>query len=332
ATGTGGQLLRAAAAGRTARARGGVALPRPTSPAAPLPAGTTADFITPNANFYRVDTALIVPRVDPDTWRLTIHGMVDRPRTLDLAELLRRPMLERHATLNCVSGEVGSPYVGTARWLGASLATLLREAGIRAGADQVVTRSVDGMTIGTPVETILDGRDALLAVGMNAEPLPVEHGFPVRVLTPGLYGYAGACKWVTDIEVTTFDAFDAYWVRRGWAARAPVKTGSRIDRPAPFARPATGPVTVAGVAWAQHRGVAGVEVQVDNGPWQVATLLPTPSADTWAQWSYRWVATPGAHTLRVRATDARGQTQPQARTPPFPDGATGWHSVTVTVG
>jgi DMSO/TMAO reductase YedYZ molybdopterin-dependent catalytic subunit len=187
------------------------------------------------------------------------------------------------------------------------------------------------MTIGTPVETVLDGRDAMLCVGMNGEPLPLDHGFPVRMLTPGLYGYVGACKWITDIELSTFDAFDVYWVRRDWAARAPVKTASRIDRPAPFTRLSAGTVPVAGVAWAQGRGISAVEVQVDDGPWRPTNLLPTPSSDTWVQWRYDWAAQPGGHSLRVRATDGRGDVQSERRATPFPDGATGWHTVAVTV-
>ncbi|MEV4518148.1 molybdopterin-dependent oxidoreductase [Dactylosporangium sp. NPDC049525] len=320
------------AAGRNAadRSREAVRLPAPTSAAPPLPAGLDPGFVTTNRDFYRVDTALTVPRVDVSSWRLRIKGMVGRPLELSFDDLLRRPLIERDITLNCVSNEVGGPYVGTARWLGVSLADLLREVRPAAGADQLVARSVDGMTIGTPLSVVLDGRDAMLCVGMNGEPLPLDHGFPVRMLTPGLYGYAGACKWVTELELTTFDAYDAYWVQRGWAARGPVKTASRIDRPLPFARPAAGTVHVAGVAWAQGRGVASVEVQVDDGPWQAATLLPAPTNDTWVQWRLDWAATPGSHLLRVRATDKTGAVQTADRVTPFPDGATGWHSVTVT--
>ncbi|MEU1846038.1 molybdopterin-dependent oxidoreductase [Micromonospora sediminicola] len=313
------------------RARDAVRLPAPASPARPLPAGVGPGFRTPTADFYRVDTALTVPRLDVDAWRLRLHGMVERPVELTFADLLDRGLIERDVTLSCVSNEVGGPYVGTTRWLGAPLAPLLRAAGIRAGADQLVARSDEGMTIGTPIATLLDGRDAMLAVGMDGAPLPFAHGFPVRMLTPGLYGYAGACKWVTELEVTTFDAFDAYWVRRGWAREAPVKTASRIDRPAPFARLPAGPVTVAGVAWAQHRGIAAVEVSVDDGPWRTAELLPTASSDTWVQWRFAWSAPAGPHRLRVRATDGTGAPQPEDRRPPFPDGATGHHTVAVTV-
>lgn len=323
-------VLRHLAQRQASRSRELITFPPPADPAGPPV--TTPAFYTGNAQFYRVDTALTVPRIDADSWTLRIGGMVERPMTLTFGDLLRCPLSERDITLNCVSSEVGGPYIGTARWLGVPLATLLREAGVRSGADQVVARSVEGMTIGTPVETVLDGRDAMLVVAMNGEALPLEHGFPVRMLTPGLYGYAGACKWVTEIELSTFEMFDAYWVRRGWAARAPVKTASRIDRPKPFARLGTGVVTVAGVAWAQRRGIAAVEVQVDDGPWEPAELLPAPTPDTWVQWRYPWQAsTAGGHSLRVRATDSTGRTQTEQRRPPFPDGATGWHTITVAV-
>ncbi|GAA2863890.1 oxidoreductase [Actinoplanes cyaneus] len=314
------------------KSREAIALPAPADPAKPLPNGIAADFTTPNANFYRVDTALTVPRIDPSTWRLRIHGMVDREIELSFADLLQRPLIERDITLNCVSNEVGGPYIGTARWLGVPLAALLGEAGVQSGADQIVARSVEGMTIGTPVTTALDGRDTMLAVGMNGEPLPLDHGFPVRMLTPGLYGYAGACKWVTELELTTFDRFDAYWVERGWGSQGTVKTASRIDKPKPFARMAAGTVTVAGVAWAQRRGVAAVEISVDGGPWTKAELLPTASIDTWTQWRFSWKASAGPHSLAVRATDKSGAVQPETRATPFPDGATGWHTISVTVG
>jgi DMSO/TMAO reductase YedYZ molybdopterin-dependent catalytic subunit len=329
--GGGAAVTRRARGGALAASREAVRLPAPADPARPLPAGAGPGFVTANADFYRVDTALTLPRIDVNSWSMRVHGLVEQPAELSFADLLERPLIERHVTLNCVSNEVGGPYVGTARWLGVPLAPLLRELGVGAGADQLVARSVEGMTIGTPVETVLDGRDTMLCVGMNGEPLPIEHGFPVRMLTPGLYGYAGACKWLSELELTTFADFDAYWVRRGWGARGPVKTASRIDRPQPFARPGAGPVTVAGVAWAQGRGISAVEVRVDEGEWRTAELLPVPSVDTWVQWRYAWPATPGPHTLTVRATDGTGAVQPEERVTPFPDGATGWHGVTVTV-
>ncbi len=330
--GTGAGLVKRNRGGALAQVREAITLPAAADPARPLPAGTAPGFVTANADFYRVDTALTIPRIDVGTWSLRVHGMVGQEVELSFADLLERPLIERDITLNCVSNQVGGPYIGTARWLGVPLAPLLRELGIRPGADQVVARSAEGMTIGTPVETVLDGRDTMLCVGMNGEPLPLVHGFPVRMLTPGLYGYAGACKWMTELELTTFADFDAYWVRRGWGARGPVKTASRIDKPQPFTRVAAGAVTAAGVAWAQGRGIRSVEVRVDDGDWNTAELLPVPSTDTWVQWRWSWTAEPGPHTLTVRATDGTGAVQAEQRATPFPDGATGWHSITMTAG
>ncbi|RJK97154.1 molybdopterin-dependent oxidoreductase [Vallicoccus soli] len=337
AGGLGRVLLRRSDA---AASRAAVRLPRPASPAPPLPAGVevaadgVAPFVTPNRSFYRVDTALVVPQVRAEDWSLRVHGMVERELRLDFAELLARPLLERDITLTCVSNEVGGPLVGSARWLGAPLADLLAEAGVRSGATQLVARSVDGMTIGTPVSAVMDGRDALLAVGMNGEPLPAQHGFPVRMVVPGLYGYVSACKWLVDLELTTFDAYDAYWVDRGWAEEAPIKVSSRIDTPKAFARVEPGTtVPVAGVAWAQTRGIARVEVRVDGGPWQEARLGASAGDDTWRQWVWPWaVEGGGSHTLQVRATDADGVVQVEERATPFPSGSTGWHSVVVTGG
>ncbi|WP_405710959.1 MULTISPECIES: molybdopterin-dependent oxidoreductase [unclassified Streptomyces] len=338
----GRRLTSSVQAGASA-SRHDLVLPAPRSAAPAVPAGADlrirglSPFITPNQDFYRVDTALVVPRVDAGTWRLRIHGRgVARPVTVGLHDLLRREALERDITLTCVSNEVGGPLVGNARWLGVRLAGLLRDAGVRppsegGPADQIVARSVDGMTIGTPVEAVMDGRDAMLAFGMNGEPLPFEHGFPVRMVVPGLYGYVSACKWIEDIELTTFAAYDAYWVRRSWAQQAPVKTESRIDTPRPLASPKAGTVPVAGVAWAQHRGISGVEVRVDGGKWHPARLAAADTRDTWRQWVWEWPATSGRHTLEVRATDGTGATQTGVRTGTVPDGATGWHSVTVDV-
>ncbi|MFG2418229.1 molybdopterin-dependent oxidoreductase [Streptomyces sp. NPDC048448] len=323
--------------------RADVLLPAPGSPAAPVPAGARlrvpgiGPFVTPTKDFYRVDTALVVPKVDATTWRLRIHGEgVTRPVSLSFDDLLRRAAIERDITLTCVSNEVGGPYVGNARWIGVRLADLLAECGVtppsKGGpADQLVARSVDGMTIGSPVDDVMDGRDALLAFGMNGRPLPFEHGFPVRMVVPGLYGYVSACKWIQDIELTTFDAYDPYWVKRKWARRAPVKTQSRIDTPKPFARPRAGTVMVAGVAWAQRRGIREVEVRVDDGPWQQARLAAEDTVDTWRQWSFPWQAAKGGHTLTVRATDGTGQVQTALRARTIPDGASGRHSVVVTV-
>ncbi|MEU8088399.1 molybdopterin-dependent oxidoreductase [Micromonospora sp. NPDC049101] len=333
--GLGGRWL----AGRrgVSAARDAIRLPAPVAPAPALPAGADlsltqlAPYVTPNFGFYRIDTALVVPQVDPDTWRLRIHGRVGTERTYSYADLLARPLVERYVTLACVSNEVGGDLIGNARWLGVPLRELLDEVEPDADADQVVGRSVDGWTCGTPTAALRDGRDALLAVGMNGEPLPVEHGFPVRMVVPGLYGYVSACKWVTELELTRFADFDAYWVPRGWSAQGPIKTQSRIDTPRGRNRLTTGPVTVAGVAWAQHRGISRVEVRVDGGPWQQAALAPAVSVDTWVQWSWRWDATPGEHRLQVRATDATGETQTERTQDVAPDGATGWHTVTVTV-
>ncbi|MCH0563015.1 molybdopterin-dependent oxidoreductase [Streptomyces sp. MUM 2J] len=338
-----GRVLNTASGSGAVASRDRLALPAPASPAPPVPPGTAlrvpgvTPFITPNASFYRVDTALVVPKVDVATWRLRLRGEgVRRPVTLSFDDLLRRDAVERDITLTCVSNEVGGPYAGNARWLGVPLRELLAECGVeppsRGGpADQLVARSVDGMTIGTPVEDVMDGRDALLAFGMNGEPLPFAHGFPVRMVVPGLYGYVSACKWIKDIELTTFDSYDPYWAERGWARRAPIRTQSRIDTPKPFARPAAGTVMVAGVAWAQHRGIDRVEVRVDDGPWRTARLASEDSRDTWRQWSVPWQATRGSHTLTVRATDRTGRVQTDRRTRPRPDGAAGRHSVVVTV-
>ncbi|MCT9934621.1 molybdopterin-dependent oxidoreductase [Planotetraspora sp. A-T 1434] len=329
---------RAITAARDSAARGtGLVLPRPAESAPPLPPGSDlripglSPFTTPDDGFYRVDTALVIPRVPLRDWRLRVHGLVDRPVELTFEELLRRPLIERDITLTCVSNEVGGPYAGTARWLGIDLAALLREAGVSAGADQIMSRSADGWTCGTPVETVLDGRAALLAVGMNGRALPPAHGFPARLIVPGLYGYVSATKWVTEIKLTRFAGERAYWAERGWAQRAPVKTASRIEVPKPFARLRAGPAVIAGVAWAPHRGVAAVEVRVDGGPWRQARLAPSPGPDTWRQWHMTWDATPGDHRLEVRATDTAGLTQTADRVPPFPSGATGRHSVLVTV-
>ncbi|WP_329193045.1 MULTISPECIES: molybdopterin-dependent oxidoreductase [unclassified Streptomyces] len=344
AAGVFGRRLGASRVRDAAASRAAVRLPAPASPAPAVPRGASlripgiSPFTTPGADFYRVDTALVVPAVPAGTWRLRVHGKgVGRPRTYSYADLLGRPLIERDLTLTCVSNEVGGPYVGTARWLGVRLADLLAEAGVRppskgGPADQLVARSVDGMTLGTPVEAVMDGRDAMLAVGMNGEPLPLAHGFPVRMLVPGLYGYVSACKWIEDIELTTFASYDPYWVRRNWAREASVKTQARIDTPRPFARPAPGVVMVAGVAWAQHRGIDRVEVRVDDGPWEPADLAAEHTADTWRQWSYRWQAVTGGHTLTVRATDRSGTTQTEERKPTIPDGASGRHSVVVSVG
>jgi DMSO/TMAO reductase YedYZ molybdopterin-dependent catalytic subunit len=317
------------------QAREAVRLPVPVEPAPTLPAGVqvagASPYVVPNGDFYRIDTALYPPQVDPSTWQLTIHGMVRNPITITWEQLLRRPMVERYVTLTCVSNEVGGDLVGNALWLGTPIKALLEEAGVLDGADQVIQRSVDGWTCGSPTAALMDGRDALLAVGMNGQPLPINHGFPARMVVPGLYGYVSACKWITEIELSRFSDFDAYWVPRGWSQQAPIKTESRIDTPRDGAKRKAGTVAVAGVAWAQHRGISKVEVQIDDGPWQPASLAATVSSDTWREWSYAWPATAGQHAVRVRATDATGQTQTSEEADPAPNGASGWHTIQVQV-
>jgi DMSO/TMAO reductase YedYZ molybdopterin-dependent catalytic subunit len=330
-----GRLLTTRASAAASRAS--ATIPVPSDPAPPPPAGAdlgvrgAQPFLTPNAEFYRVDTSLFVPAIDAEAWSLRVHGMVDREITIGFDELVERPMVERDITIACVSNEVGGPYVGNARWIGPLLADLLGEAGVSEEATQIVSRSSDGFTIGTPTAVVMDGRDAMLAVSMNGEPLPLEHGFPVRMIVPGLYGYVSATKWLVDLELTTLDAYDAYWIERGWAKEAPIKTQSRIDTPRTGASLSPGVVAVAGVAWAQHRGIDRVEVRVDDGRWQAADLGAEDTVDTWRQWVYRWRATTGSHTIAVRATDGDGETQTAELVPPFPDGATGHHTIEVEV-
>ena len=273
-----------------------------------------------------------MPQLRPAQYRLSLTGMFDSPRTYTLEDLFNRgDLIERDVTLTCVSNEVGGNLVGTARWLGVPLGDFLRENGIRSGSSQLVCRSSDGMTIGTPTRAALETADAMLAFGMNGEPLPVEHGFPVRMVVPGLYGYVSACKWLTQIEASTFDAFDAYWVQRGWAPQGPVKTAARIDTPAALRPVKAGRRVVAGVAWAQGRGISKVEVQVDGGEWQEAQLSPESEADIWRQWMLPVDFERGSHRITVRATDGTGRLQTQDRVDPYPDGASGWHSLQLMV-
>ena len=321
--------------------RAALELPTPASPAPALPAGadlaTEVDGLTPlftgNREFYRVDTAISVPRIRPADYRLSMSGMFDAPRTYGLADLFERDdIVERDVTLTCVSNEVGGRLAGTARWIGVPLGALLRENGIRSGSDQLLCRSADGMTIGAPTRSALEVEDAMLGFGMNGEPLPVEHGFPVRMLIPGLYGYVSACKWLVRIEATTFDAVDAYWVERDWAADGPIKVASRIDTPAPLRQFPAGRRPIAGVAWAQTRGIARVEVRVDEEDWAQAQLSPEVDADLWRQWVLPYDFPPGRHSITVRATSADGELQTEDRTAPFPAGSSGWHSVQVVAG
>ena len=319
-----------------ASARSKLALPAPAEPAPPLPAGTDlgksgTPWQTPNSQFYRIDTALAVPQIAPKNWSLRIHGMVDREITLTYDQLLARPLIERWVTLCCVSNYVGGDLIGNARFLGARLADVLREAGVHDGADQLLMTSHDGMTIGAPTAVVMDGRDAMIAVGMNGQPLPVAHGFPARIVVPGLYGYVSACKWVVDIQATTFASQQAYWVVGGWAQQTDIKLESRIDTPRNGATVAVGtPIAIAGVAWDQHVGVSAVQIQVDNGPWQQASIAAVPSTDTWRQWVLPW--TPprtGSYVVKVRAVDAKGNPQTEQTADVFPSGATGLHKITV---
>ena len=321
-----------------AGSRKNVTVPTAEEPLAGLPASVEVDvvgmppFVTPNDDFYRIDTALEVPQLSTSNYTLTVKGLVDNEIVLTWQDLLNRPMIERDVTLTCVSNNVGGHYIGNARWIGARLDELLQEAGPRNGADMVVGRSVDGYECGFPLENALDGRDAMIAVAMNGEALPLEHGFPARLVVPGLYGYVSATKWLTEIELTRFADFEHYWEQRGWAERAPIKLQSRIDVPQGLAKVAAGNVAVAGVAWAQQVGIGAVEVSIDDGDWQQAELAVEDTIDTWRQWVYQWAgATPGRHSLKVRATDRDGNVQTSERAEPIPDGASGHHQIVVIV-
>ncbi|MGC5247103.1 molybdopterin-dependent oxidoreductase [Gordonia sp. DT219] len=336
AAGALGRTLLAGAA-KTLADRNAVRLPAPADPAPPVPAAAdigvpgTSPFVTGNADFYRIDTALQVPQLTTGDWKLRVHGMVDNEFSLSWDELLRMPLTERLVTLTCVSNEVGGDLIGNARWLGVRMKDLLDRAGARPGANMLLSTSSDGWTCGTPVSAISDNRDALLAIGMNGQPLPIEHGYPVRQVIPGLYGYVSATKWVVDWELTTFSAAQAYWTTRGWSATGPIKIASRIDRPSSGSSLRAGQVIIAGTSWHQHTGIARVEVRVDNGPWAPATLAADYSDDTWRPWKYEWHATPGAHTVACRAIGKDGQVQTAALADPVPDGATGLDTRTYTV-
>lgn len=321
-------------------ARADITLPNPSSPASALPAGAdlaeSVEGLTPlftnNNDFYRVDTAITVPQVSPSEWSLRIFGMVDQEVEFTFEDLMNRDdLIERDITLSCVSNQVGDKLASTARWIGVPLRNLLDEAGIKSGADQLVSRDVDGMTIGTAMAAAMDTQDAMIAIGMNGEPLVVEHGFPARMLIPGQYGYVSACKWIFEIEASTFDAFDAYWVERDWDREAPIKVFSRIDTPQGLRPVKSGPRMLAGIAWAQTRGIAKVEVKVDDADWAEATLSPEVAKDIWRQWTYPVDFPAGPHTIVVRATAGDGEVQPEERVDPFPNGATGWHNIVATV-
>jgi len=311
--------------------------PLPTAAGPPPPplvgvdyvAAGTPTWLTQAADFYRIDTALSVPRLSTSSWSLRVHGMVNHELTLTWDQLRSRRLIEAPVTLTCVSNEVGGNLVSNARWLGVPMAELLAEVGVQPGAEQIASTSSDGWNCNTPLGPLTDGRPAMLAIGLNGQPLPVEHGFPVRMVVPGLYGYVSACKWITDIEVTTFAGFTSYWEQRGWAQQGPIKTQSRIDVPRRDASVAAGPTMVAGVAWAQHTGIDAVEVRVDRGPWQRAELAAEPTVDSWRMWKLPVTLSPGGHELVVRATDRSGYTQTPQVVPPIPDGASGWHTVAV---
>ena len=316
--------------------RNAVVLPKAASPLPVAPTTVAADapgispFYTPNANFYRVDTALAVPQVRTEDWELKVTGMVDKELRLSYADLLERKLVEEDITLTCVSNTVGGQLTGTARWLGLPLSELLDEAGVQSGADQIVGRSVDGYTAGFPVDAAFD-RPALIAIGMNGEPLPIDHGFPARLMVPGLYGYVSATKWLTEIELTRFADFDQNWVKRGWDQKAPIKTMSRIDTPRTLAKIAAGPFVIGGVAWAQTVGISMVEVAIDDGDFVAVDLADELNENTWRQWSFPWDAPAGRHRITVRATDANGELQTDQRAEPFPNGASGWMSIFVDV-
>ena len=330
-----GRRLQSATSAVADRAR---RLIRPAVPLAAAPAAVRATaldsvtpFFTPNRSFYRIDTALVVPRIDASKWSLDVKGMVGRPITYTYEDLLNRNLVERDITLTCVSNEVGGQLMGTARWVGVPLLELLDEAGAKSTATQVVGRSVDGWTSGFPTAAVRDGRDAMVALAMNGEPLPFSHGYPARLIVPGLYGYVSATKWLSSIELTTLDGFDAYWVPRGYAKEAPIKLASRIDVPRGLATVAPGPTPIAGVAWAQRRGISKVEIQIDGKDWVETELADELSIDTWRQWHFTWDATPGRHEIAVRAIDRNGVLQTERRVAPLPNGATGWHSIIVLV-
>lgn len=321
-----GRGRRRVEAARRALRLAGVTTP-PAVAGADLEVAHQPPWVTPVADFYRIDTAIVPPAVDPSGWRLRLHGLVERPIELTFEELLSRPRTQAWVTLNCVSNGVGGDLIGNAWWSGVRIAPLLAEAGVHPDADGVLQTSADGWTCLTPLDVLTDDRAAMLAVAQNGEPLTVEHGFPVRMVVPGLYGYVSATKWLVDLEVTRFADAQGYWTDKGWSARGPVKLGSRIDVPRSGAEVDVGDLVVAGTAWQQHTGIAAVEVSLDGGPWRDADLGRVPDVDTWVQWRTAVRVERGDHRLRVRARSAAGELQTAARAAPAPDGATGWHTV-----
>jgi DMSO/TMAO reductase YedYZ molybdopterin-dependent catalytic subunit len=328
----GGQLIGSSKDAESSREAVGKLVVTKTAP--PIPADAdfsklgTPTFITPANDFYRVDTALVIPQVRTEDWSLKIHGMVDKEVSFSYSDIRNRPLIERTVTLTCVSNPVGGPYISTATWIGVDLADLLNEAGIKPGAEQLFSSSIDGWNAGSPVSAAMDPkRGAMLAIGMNGEPLPLAHGFPARLIVPGLYGYVSATKWVTDIEITTWAARRAYWLNRGWSQQGPIKTESRIDTPKGFQDVPAGKVTVSGISWAQHTGIDKVEVRVDQGAWQPAELSGEVNVDTWRMWWLDVNVPKGDHQVFARATDKSGYTQTDQRVDTVPDGATGWHTI-----
>jgi DMSO/TMAO reductase YedYZ molybdopterin-dependent catalytic subunit len=317
----------------TATLPGSALSPAPLAQDTSLAVPGITPLVVPNDDFYRIDTALIVPRVDLAKWTVKVTGMVDRPLSLTYDQLTALPIFEQYVTIACVSNEVGGGLVGNALWRGVHLREVLAMAGVRPEATQIVGRSVDGFTVGFPTAWAMDpAREPMIALGMNGEPLPVQHGFPARLIIPGLYGYVSATKWLAEIELTTLEAFDAYWIPLGWSKEAPILTQSRIDVPHSGATVQPGPVAIAGVAWAPDRGVSKVELRVDDGVWQPTTLSSALSKATWVQWKLAWDASTGDHELQVRATDGTGQVQTEETSPPAPDGARGYHTIHVRVG
>lgn len=319
-------------------ARAALRLPVPKTRAEALPAGTQIDlagmpqFVTPNKDFYRIDTALSVPRISPDNWELRVHGMVENEFTISFNDLLKADLVETYLTLTCVSNPVGGQLVGNAKWLGYPLRRILERAVPQEGADMVLSTSQDGFSASTPLEVLTDDRMSLLAIGMNDEPLPLEHGFPVRMVVPGLYGFVSATKWVVDLEVTRFADKVAYWTTRGWSDHGPIKISSRVDVPRSFARVGTGEVAMGGTAWAQTKGISGVQVQIDDGEWIDAELGAEASLDTWRQWRYVWKGgSSGNHTVSVRAIDGQGNVQTSDKADPAPNGASGWQRIQFSV-
>ena len=333
---TGGRLL-SAARSNVAAARESLKLPAPAKAAAVVPAGVQSKvpgvtpWLTPNKDFYRIDTALSVPEINAQDWELRIHGLVEQEIRLTFQDLLDAQLIESHVSLTCVSNPVGGNLAGNAKWLGMPIRDALKMARPKPGADMVLSTSIDGFSASTPLEVLQDDRDAMLAIGMNGEALPLEHGYPVRMVVPGLYGFVSATKWVVDLEVTRFADSKAYWTQRGWSERGPIKTMARVEVPKSFAKVPAGKVAIGGTAWAQTRGITKVELQIDSGPWTEAVLSDEASLITWRQWSFEWDATPGPHYIKVRATDGTGELQTDKRADPVPNGASGWQSVMVTV-